>query len=279
MKFSRNWQPLSFIAALICAFVGTINTYAQAPTTNTPDQLTADDVVFKREFTLGAKLHSNGFGINANFVKIHNIFKKTVYEIEIMDIHHPKEKRQQSPFASTQGIIRGFVFGKQNSFYAINATAGRVRTVSEKARRSGIGIGMYYAGGFSLGLQKPYYLSVIKGIAPNNTLIKENIAYSPENESLFLNPNLIYSAAGFRYGWGDTKIFPGIQTKVAINFDWASYHEFVKALEVGAMVNAYMPDLGGVFEGKPQGIQLMVNEKPNYFFTNLYLRIMLGKRW
>lgn len=243
-----------------------------------PETLTDDDVVFRREFTIGAQLHSNGFGISTHFSKIHNIFKKTVYEISLTDQHSPKERRQQSPYATTQGIIRGYVFGKQNSFYALNATIGRLRTVSEKARRSGVGIGWYYAGGVSLGLQKPYYLSVIRGIAPNNTFIRTNEKYTPENASLFLNPDQIYSAAGFRYGWNEVRFFPGIQLKTAINFDWASYHEFVKAVEAGAMLNIYAPDLGGVFDGKPKGVQLMVGAPAQYFFTNLYLKFMIGRR-
>ena len=48
--------------------------------------LTEDDVIFKREFNIGLKAHTNGFGLSAHFVKIHNIYKKTVYEIQIMDI-------------------------------------------------------------------------------------------------------------------------------------------------------------------------------------------------
>ncbi|MBL7784470.1 MAG: hypothetical protein JNM36_01050 [Chitinophagales bacterium] len=245
-----------------------------------PDKLTADDIVYHREFTFGAKLHTRGWGVQADFVKIHSIFKKTLYSIEFMDYHSPKEMRQQSLFPNTRGLVKSFIYGKENAFFAINASMGKIRILAEKARRSGVGIGLYYGGGLSLGLQKPYYLNMVVGYnSVTNRPIIERERYTDENATWFLNPNMIDSGAGFQYGWNELQLFPGGQARVAVNFDWASYHEFVKAVEVGATFNAYLPEVGSLFKGEPTGFHLMVGEQPNYFFTTLYVRAMLGRRW
>lgn len=230
-----------------------------------------EDVVYNKEFTAGLKLHTNGWGGTVNFTKIHSIFKKRTYEIELMNIKHPKEVRQQSLFASGRNTTRGFIYGKQNSFFNINANIGWSRSLAEKARRNGVELGFFYAFGPSIGFTKPYYLELITDVE-GNFLVIEDRKYDPESEeaALFLNPSNIYGYSGFLKGFNEIRIHPGVQAKVALNFDWASYNEFVKSIEVGAMVSTYF-----------KRIPIMVEESEDnkFFFLNLYLRFMLGKRW
>ncbi|MEZ4884878.1 MAG: hypothetical protein R3E32_09150 [Chitinophagales bacterium] len=240
--------------------------------------LTYDDVVFKREFSMGIQAHTNGFGINAHFVKINNIFKKTVYEIELMDIKHPKEYRNQSIFASSRNSARGYVYAKQNNFYNLNFTVGKIKMLAEKGRKSGVDIGLYYAGGLSLGLAKPYYLELIYGNGSNINFTTRDEKYEdglePEgNANIFLSQNRIYGASGFSFGLNEMKIYPGAKAKVALMFDWANYNEYVKALEVGAMVNVYASRVP---------ILVALDEEIDYnkfLFLNLYVKFMFGKRW
>ena len=238
-----------------------------------PSQPQFEDVIYNKEFTIGLKAHTNGFGLSANFVKINSIFKKRVIEIEIMDLKHPKEKRQQSLFSSGRTSAKGYVFGKQNNFYNVNANLGWVRTIAEKGRKSGVAVSMYYAGGISIGLAKPYYLDLIYDRSGEFEIRSEKYTPGPEpegNADLYLNPIYIFGSSGFAAGLNELKIHPGLQGKVALNFDWANYSEFVKALEVGAMVNTYF-----------QRIPILVDDdvKNHFIYVNLYLRLMLGKRW
>ena len=114
-----------------------------------------EDVLYFKEFTIGLKAHTNGFGLSANFIKIQNIFKRRVIEIEIMDLKHPKEKRSQSLFSTGRTSAKGYVFGKQNNFYNVNASFGLPpETIAEKGRKSGVAVSLYYAGGVSLGIAK-----------------------------------------------------------------------------------------------------------------------------
>ena len=250
--------------------------------------LTKDDIIFKREFNMGIKAHTNGFGLSAHFVKIHDIYKKTVYEIGITDIKHPKEFRQQSLFASGRTTARGFVYGKRNNFYTLNASVGKIRIIADKGRKSGVQVSYYYGGGASLGIVKPYILQLIYGISEAGEYLYEPVRYTEENANFFLNQALIYGAAGPTYGWAFVKPAPGIQAKVSVMFDWANYNEFVKAIEIGAMANAYAflekrykaVDGQIVEDGLKLGrIPILVGDNNSFVFANFYVRMLFGKRW
>ncbi|MGB1206829.1 MAG: hypothetical protein ACPG5B_14365 [Chitinophagales bacterium] len=250
--------------------------------------LTEDDVVFKREFSMGFQAHTAGFGLSAHFVKIQDIYKKTVYEIGIMDIKHPKEFRQQSLFASGRATTRGFVYGKRNNFYTFNASVGKIKIIADKGRKSGVQISYYYGGGVSLGLLKPYFLEIIDGFSDNGEYLLKSVRYTEESANTFLNEGLIYGASGPTYGWSFVKPAPGIQAKVSVLFDWANYNEFVKAIEIGAMANAYAflekkyktVDNQIVEDGLELGrIPILVGDNNSFVFANLYVRMLFGKRW
>ncbi len=252
--------------------------------------LSYNDIVYKREFNFGIQAHTNGFGINAHFVKINSIFSKKIVEIELMDMKHPKEFRNQGIFAANQNTTRGYVYGKQNNFYNLNLTVGKMRVLAEKGRKSGVDIGLYYAGGFSLGITKPYYLELENNATLNATIDeKYQDGLDPEgNENIFLNPDKIYGASGFSFGLNELKIHPGVKAKAALIFDWANYNEYVKALEVGIMANAYIsrvPILVTLKENVPYTVlstPVDLEEGVDYnkfLFVNLYVKFMFGKRW
>lgn len=258
----------------ICFFVFLLNistlTYAQS-TNDLPkinnEGLTIKDIVYEKEFYVGLLAHTQGFGLSANFVKINNIFTKSFYEIEIINQKHPREHRITSAYSSGKGINKGFYYGKQNSFYNINASIGRLKTIAEKGRRTGIQIALYYSAGASLGITKPYYLDIIYGIN-NGVFIKRAEKYNEQNAELFLNKVQVYSASGFTYGLNELKFYPGVQAKVGLDFDWSNDSKFVKALQVGAMLNAYLTD-----------IPIMISEDNHFLFPNFYVKLSLGKRW
>ena len=280
-------RKITFIALFALAFLMMPSVEAQILKRNY-----TEEVVFRKEFTVGVEAHTRGFGLSARFSKFKGMFKKRVIDIEIMNLKHAKEKRQQSLYSTGRNSARGFVFGKENAFYVINATFGQSRLIAEKGRKKGVEIAFFYGAGPSLGITKPYYLELIYGTTGQD-LITKHETYNSENAPLFLNPNFIFGSSGFTYGLNEIRPHPGIQAKVAINFDWANYSEFVKALEVGAMANAYLSFEKQTTTGsngepseklKITRVPILVTpegtENQNHFlFVNFYLKVMLGKRW
>lgn len=273
-KYIRLIKVFSFIALL-----SSFSAYGQEPVVGTTP-LTEDDIVFKREFSMGLKAHTHGYGISANFVRINNIFKKKYIEVEVMNLKHPKERRQQSPFASGRNSARGYIYGKKNSFYTINLNFGTMHTITNKGQRNGVQVSWYYSYGPSLGIVKPYYLELIYDVNEVGNLVTRNERYTEENASWFLNNGLIYGASGITYGWDQINLFPGIQLKGGFNFDWAKFYEMVKSIEVGAMINVH----AGLVKNsdgdlKVSRVPIMIEDKNSFIFTNLYLRLNIGKRW
>jgi len=249
-----NKQITCFFLILPVAFCG----QAQDASKNQ-----VQDIVRHKEVTLGIKLHTQGYGVVANFGKILNIRKKNLWEIELQEIKHPKEQKVQSLLNSDGGTNR-YTFGKINNFYNLNVLIGRERVLSEKLRQKGVSFSFLYKLGASLGITKPYYLQFYKE-GKNEQLIIEK--YSEENKDSFLEPGWIVGRGGFGYGLDEIRPVPGGVIKTAIEADWASNNRLIKSLEAGMMVNAYY-----------KKIPLMALSENPFIFVNLYLSLKLGNR-
>ena len=115
-----------------------------------------------------------------------------------------------------------------------------------------------------MGFIKPYYLELYRTDNRNATVIE---SYSEENASSFLNRNDIVGGGGFGYGFGDISLAFGGQAKAALHLDWGAFEEFIRAVEVGIMINVY---------NKSIPIMLEADNRP--YFINLYFSAELGKR-
>ncbi len=222
------------------------------------------------DLSFGLRLHTNGWSISGTYGKITGAQKSRYWHFELMEIQHPKEVRQSNDFALGRfGISpKPFVFGKANAFYALNVGFGNRKLIGGKAERSGVEVNLVYQAGPSLGMAKPYYLDLIYETDNpfDPRIIPQRL--TEENREKFLDPSSIYGASGFTRGLSELRIFPGVHGKAGLSFDWASYNEFVTALEVGIGLNAYA-----------RRIPIMAEEQNNAYFIFLYLGIHVGKKW
>lgn len=253
MKF----YPLLYLWLLL---TGTINVLAQ----NT-DKYTDAEIVYYKEKYGGLKIHTRGWGINYNTAKIQNIYKKKIWQFELQELKHPKENRRASVMSTAGASLQQrYIYGKQNNFYNINVLYGKERVLSQRGRKNPVTISYRYLGGASLGLLKPYYLRLYY---QNETENFRDEPYNEQNALRFLDPNSIYSASGFYYGFNALKLRPGIVGKAAMVFEWSRNESSIKGVEIGAMLNIY-----------PQNIPIMVVQENNKIFSNLYLQFLFGSR-
>jgi hypothetical protein len=228
-------------------------------------------IIYDHELSGGVSVHTSGWGIFMDVGKRTEKKKKIVYEFEFTQIHHPKEVKQTIDFGlSFFGINspKPFVYGKQNNFYQLNVSLGRQFMLAERAERSGVQVDLKVIGGLSLGMLKPYYLDLLYPVDNTTTYRIVSERYSPENASKFLDWFSIYGGSGFVYGIGEMKFIPGLHLKTGLNFDWATYDDFLKALEVGIIFDAYY-----------KKIPIMIIDDNAQFFPNLYLSLQFGKKW
>jgi hypothetical protein len=234
-------------------------------------------IIYNREFSVDATLHTGGMGIGVNFGKLKSYFRTRYYNISISEIRHPKEFRQSFDFRtpSVNRIARSFIFGKQNNLYTLRGGIGEKRYFSEKALNKGLAVGISYSGGPSLGLLKPYYLDLIRFQEPDFTrFFIQSESFSEENADLFLDINSIYGATGLQRGLSQLSIQPGAHAKIAVHLDWGAYDEFVKSVEAGVALDVFLREMPIMIDS-PR----VPNAENKMLFINLYINLQLGKRW
>jgi hypothetical protein len=263
-------MPIKFLYVLAILLSASLSLKAQE---YTPDpgakRLTrniANEIVYESSWAVNFHLRSDGWQVGAEIAKQRNYFRSLIYRFELAEFKHPKQVRQnKDPFGGIFGNngIRPFVFGKQNSLFALHASIGQKFLIAERARRNGVMINYYYSGGLSLGVLKPYYLRVCANIQCSQF---ELVTYEPDRDNRFLDYDFILGGAGFGTGWR-LGFRPGVHAKTGIQFDWSSQDDVIKSIEVGISADAYT--------GK---VPIMVTEDNKFLFFNAYVGLAFGKK-
>ncbi len=223
-------------------------------------------ISYENELSLGGKITTTGWDIFGDYTRDINLDKKRVFYFELGFIKDPKETKRVNEFTIGFESPKPFVYGKQNTFFNLKAGVGEKLLIGEKAEKSGFQVGFNYTGGLSAGFIKPYYLDIYNSDESGN--LTRAVKYSDETANLFLDATSIYGASGFSVGFNEITFAPGAFAKAGLNFDWATYDDWVKALEAGIGAEAYM-----------KKIPLMITEDNQAVFVYLYLSLQFGKKW
>jgi hypothetical protein len=221
-----------------------------------------EGVINYRKHTLfGLKLTSDGYGAFLEVGRAQSIRKALLFQLDIAERKHPKEKKQSNQFQPTAP----FIFGKINFFYPVKLGVQQQYLLGNKANKNGVAVTVNYGGGITLGLLRPYYLE----ITDNGT--RRNIKYdSPDSLIFSSSSDLInrgVTAGSFGRGWGEIKLRPGFYAKSGLRFDYGRYNELVSAIEAGISAEYYTSKI-------PQ----LIGSKQQQLFMNLYVSILFGRR-
>ncbi|MCD6013812.1 MAG: hypothetical protein K0Q79_3674 [Flavipsychrobacter sp.] len=219
-----------------------------------------------KELSFGIRLNSNGWSLYSDIGTIRPrdakhadmFYNVRLWQVEFTEKKHQKEAKSTGA-GSAGGSSNSYIYGKINNFYALKLGRGYMRMLAGKPDPGSVSIHWLYAGGFSLGMLKPYYLNVYSD--PNA------IKYDDDKED-FLDQYVIQDNAGFAKGLGEMKYVPGFHVKSAIHFDFSANRKSMIGVEAGVNAEYYTQD-----------VQIMANQKPSTFFIDLYLAFQVGKRW
>lgn len=225
-------------------------------------------IVFNKHMVYGFRLNTDGWNAFIEKGKMKTVKVANIYYLELGEKKNPKENKVTNTIPAGNFIQAGnpYVYGKQNIFYQVKAGFGQQRLIGAKANKNGIAVQCLYSGGLSLGLLRPYYVTVFEELSPNSFILKD-IRYNPESPAEFLTPGNILEGTGLKHGWNEMKIVPGLHTKASLRFDYGRFNELISAIEVGVNFEYYFND-----------IEILVNNKPQKFFFNAFVAILLGKR-
>jgi hypothetical protein len=234
------------------------------------DPLTGNvGVIYNRETTVNLRLTtSRGFLVGMEFGRLRTYYKTTYFHLSVGELRHPKEQRQSAdPLLSRS--FRPYIFGKQNNALMLRGAWGVKRYFSEKAKHRGVAVGASYTLGPTLALMKPYYLAICypNPTRPGDCRIMHE-KYSDENANLFLDENgRIKGASPFTRGLNEISPRPGVNASAALHLDWGAFDEFVKALEVGVMLDFF-----------PTELPILVSDANQRLFVNFFVNLQFGKR-
>ncbi len=251
---------------LLLFLLGNISLWSQIEIDDSEPINPRKGVIYNKETSANFTLHTNGFALGINFGKLSKYYLTKYYQIDIGLLKHPKESRQSFRPNLYSGLVRPYIYGKQNHFLLIRGAMGNKRYLSEKARHRGLAVGVVYQGGITLGLLKPYYLDLrYRSDVGAGPLKSEK--YSDENSDIFLDRFSIEGSSGFFKGFDEISIVPGINLKGGVHFAWGAYDQYVKAIEAGIMID--------IFSKK---VPIMIIEENKPYFINMYITLQLGKR-
>ncbi len=219
-------------------------------------------VLLRQEGSIGVLIHTSGWGVEFKRGKNITGYKKLMFEAQFVNMKHPKEIKTINPYFENS---KSYVYGKLNTFNILRASVGRRHTVYSKADRTGVEVRFIYTGGLSLGITKPVYLEVLQELPPNSgffSVVTER--YDPDKHFI----DNIYGRAAFTYGFDHLRFHPGVYLKTGFNFEYAPYHEDIKAIEVGATLDAY-----------PKDIPIMALTENKQLFLSFYITFIYGRKW
>jgi hypothetical protein len=260
----------SLLISLVAMVLGYSPAIAQ--TIVQPKQLdySSVGVLYNKEKSLELRPHTNGAAFGIHFGTIKTYYKTKYYQFDIGLLRHPKEYRQSITFNSGNPFARtsnSFTYGKQNHFIVLRGGVGEKYYFSDKAKRKGVAVAVDYEFGASVGFLKPYYLHLSR--LEDNGFIDyvSTERYSEENRDIFLDDTKIIGPASFFKGFGHLTALPGLHARVGAHFSLGAFDQYVKAFEMGIMVDAYF-----------QRVPIMIIENNTPMFINGFLSFQIGKR-
>lgn len=237
----------------------------------------SDNIIYRHEYSVGARLMSNGWQLFYDRSWIKDIYNTRSLQIEFGEIRSYTEKKQspETPgYRTTSGVDvnrKKFFYGKQNKFFFLRVSFGNKKIIANKAESKGVRIGLSYMGGVTLGLLKPYFLELAYEVKnqPGEQYFLVNQKYTESNEDKFLDIYSINGASKFKYGIKEIEFVPGGFAKLGLNFDFASRDKVVKMIEAGVMLDVFY-----------KRVPIMVDKDDNKIVHfAAYLSFQIGKRW
>ena len=219
------------------------------------------DPAFRKQNVFGIKLATDGYGLSFEKGKYLTPKRTRLVQFELNEKKNPREEKLPYTQNVNTGQINSLIYGKLNNFYQFKIGLGQQYLIGGKANKSGVAVSAIYAGGVSIGLEKPYLVDYANR-SNSSDVIRKKIT-----DSVDLNSYQLIGASGFTHGWNRLTVDPGLHAKIAMRFDYGRFNETVSAIEAGLNTEFYF-----------KSVQQLLYNKPKNFFFNAYITILFGRR-
>jgi hypothetical protein len=217
-----------------------------------------DKIFYRNERTYAFLLNSNGGGFNFRYAKRIDAFRKTLYEVELNYLKHPKEQK-----VTIEGTNRNIIYGKLNSVYTLKGAIGYQKELFRKRDLGGISIRTFSNVGPSIAIMKPVYYEYVDPV----TLDPYYSKFLPHNFNLA-------GRGPYTMGFGELSISPGMYGKFGFSFEYSRIDEIFHALEIGVGFDSYLKKVR-IMDTPPDKILFILPD--DHFVLTLFISYRFGK--
>lgn len=214
-------------------------------------------LAYYKQTVFGLKLRTDGYAAFLELGRMKTPRFANLYSFELSEIKHPKEERFQN---IGDFFGNSYIYGKSTSFYQAKLGFGQQYILGQKGNKNGVAVMAIYSGGFSAGLEKPYYLLTQSGQGTRDIKFQDDSA-------TFLNHQYILGSSGFSKGLSEINFNPGAFAQAALRFDFGRFNESVQAIEIGISADYYS-----------KKVEIMAFNPGKNLFVQGHLAIMFGRR-
>ena len=222
------------------------------------DKPLEEKLVYTRQNTINAAIHSQGFGLGFKIGKIKTIDKTVNWEAEVVSLRSLKEIKTINV---SEYYTRPYVYGKLNYVYVARFGYGQERRIFGKPYWGGIETRWTWEMGASLALLKPYYYYVT--VYRDGQEIIDEQTFEHHDQWM-----TIIGRAAFTKGITESKLSPGAHASVGLSFEIGKQRTRVQALNMKL-----------VAEGFPIGVPIMDEQCINWLYLTLHLSYNWGSRF
>ncbi len=213
------------------------------------------------EWQGGLLIHTQGAGLGIAKSRYTDATHLRTWGADLLYMRNAKEEKTSNPVYDDG---RSYVYGKVNALLMLRLTAGKTHVRTPKLRRDAVRLSTTWRVGGVLGLLKPVYLEIGYPDIPYDYIAVER--YNPEVHF----SDDIYGQAPWLNGIGELQPVPGLHASYAFDFEYGPERDRLKALTVGAAVDAFF--------WQPEILAERYNQNQRAFVT-LFARMEVGRRW
>lgn len=214
---------------------------------------------YPKEVVGGIIVHSNGYGITCRYGVHKTGFSRHIFGGDFVIMKHDKEVKSYNPWYEDS---KGYIYGKENSFFILRGFYGQRYSFTDKIRERGVDVGVIWGIGPALGFTKPIYLEIGHPSVPY-----EYITVERYNSQEHYVDNIFGKAPGTK-GLDELGFHPGVHVKAGLLFEYSPENEGIKALEIGVTLDAFA-----------KKVPIMALTENKQFFVSFYLNLLFGKKY
>ncbi len=215
------------------------------------------NVLYRHDASGKIYADTRGFGILYRQGKHVSAKTRSFFEIDFQNLKHPKEVK----ISGTAENRKRFVYGKLNSVYLLRGSLGVQNVIFAKADIKAVEVRFSYCVGPTIAFAKPYYYQL-----PTNFIGADPVEVKFNDENF--TQDSVVGKGKFSTGLAETGIYPGINAKFNLSFEYANYTNLIRAIETGITIDYF-----------PKGLPIMARNKAENLIVTFHVGFVFGKKW